>query len=200
MRVKSITKWLPHCSVVAAWMSGIVQRCLNEKQIHKLFWKCIMVSPRDDVLGWSGIGLIFTRSQEGTQLGQLTQTGQIKEVIHAVWLHARFWVRELARGRWIMAEECAGHQAVRESCSVYLLVLGILLISFIVVTICFLWCSVKLPLSWCSVKLPLSRPRILHRVLRRTPSHSPPHPSGGRGQQPRGYLLPVGAKPWQMRR
>jgi len=43
-----------------------------------------MVSPRDDVLGWSGIGLIFTRSQEGTQLGQLTQTGQIKEVIHAV--------------------------------------------------------------------------------------------------------------------
>jgi len=32
------------------------------------------------VLGSVGIGLIFTRSQEGTQLGWLTQNGQIKGV------------------------------------------------------------------------------------------------------------------------
>ena len=58
--------------------------------------------------------------------------------------HPRCWVGELAGGSLITAQECAGHWAVRESCSVYLLVL----ICIIVVTVRFLHCSVKLSLSW----------------------------------------------------
>jgi len=35
----------------------------------------------DDVLGWARTGLIFTRNQEGTQLGGVTQPGQTEQGI-----------------------------------------------------------------------------------------------------------------------
>jgi len=54
-------------------------------------------------LGSAGIGLIFTRSQEGTQPGWVTQTGQTNRVFDTVTHHAGFWAEELAGGRLITA-------------------------------------------------------------------------------------------------
>jgi len=47
-------------------------------------------------LGSARIGLIFTRIQEGTQPGQLTQTGQTNGVFNTVGCHAQCRVGELA--------------------------------------------------------------------------------------------------------
>jgi len=51
------------------------------------------------------------------------------------------------RGEGVMALECVGHQAVRVALCISLFVLYILLISISVVTLPFVCCSVKLPLS-----------------------------------------------------
>jgi len=79
-------------------------------------------------------------------------------------------VGELGGGKAVAAWECAGHWAVRAALCILLFVLYILLISIIVVTIGFVCCSVKLSLSWPVSFLPFSY-------------HSPPHPSGGRGER-----------------
>jgi len=93
-------------------------------------------------------GLIFTRSQEGTQAGGLTQPGQTEQGIP---YHVRScWVPgggELARGKGVTTQEKAGHWAVRVALCISLFVLYILLISIVVVTVPFVYCSVKLPLS-----------------------------------------------------
>jgi len=81
-----------------------------------------------------------------------------------------------------MAQECAGHQAVRDSCSVYSLSFYIL-ISIVVVTVHFLCCSVKLSLS-----RPTSFTFFFCVLL--------PTPAGeGMLERPRGPWLPAGAKP-----
>jgi len=94
----------------------------------------------------------FTRiNRKGTQPGRLTQTGQTKWVFYTMYHHAQFWMGELAgvgAGKLIAAQECAGHKAVRAAPLISLFVFCILLISIIVVTVCFVCCSVKLPLFW----------------------------------------------------
>jgi len=66
------------------------------------------------VLGSVRTGLNFTRSQEGTQLGWLIQTGQTKQGIR---YHVpSCWVPcgELAGvGSLVASRECTGHRAVR---------------------------------------------------------------------------------------
>ena len=79
----------------------------------------------------------------------------------------------------------AGHQAVRESCSMYSLgvLLYILLISIIVVSVRFLCCSVKPSLSQ-----PMRFASFFPILL--------PTPVGeGAIERPCGSLLPAGAKP-----
>jgi len=61
--------------------------------------------------------------------------------------HAEFWVGELARGKLIVAQEHAGHWAVRVALCISLFVLYTLLISTTVVTVHFACCSAKPPLS-----------------------------------------------------
>jgi len=99
------------------------------------------------VLRSAGIGLIFMRSHEGTQPGGLTQTGQSKALFNTLWHRAPVWVGELAGGRWITAQEHAGHRVVREF-SEYSLDFLYILTSIIVVSVHFLCYSVKLSLSW----------------------------------------------------
>jgi len=52
----------------------------------------------DNVCDLTRTGLIFTRSQEGTQPGWLTQTGQTNGVFDTMCHHALFQVGELAPG------------------------------------------------------------------------------------------------------
>jgi len=118
------------------------------------------------VLGSARTGLMFTRSQEGTQLGWLTQTGQTEQGIQYHVPSCWVLVGELAGGKAVTARECAGHRAVRVALCISLFVLYILFISIVVVTV---------PFVCCSVKLPLSRPTSVFFSF-----HSPAHPSGGR--------------------
>jgi len=118
-----------------------------------------------NVLGSAGIGLIFTRSQEGTQQGRLTQTGQLAySLLCAMMLGAgwRSWPGEVNHGlgvRWALGGETVA------LCIPLFLYIG--LISIVVVAVRFLCRSVKLPLS-----RPTSFPFFCN---------SPPHPSEGRG-------------------
>ena len=50
------------------------------------------------VLGWAGTGVIFTRSQEGTQSGQLTQTSQTNGLFDTMCHHDGFWGGDLVTG------------------------------------------------------------------------------------------------------
>jgi len=70
------------------------------------------------VLGSARVGLIFIRSQEGTQPNGLTQTGPKNAVFDTMCHHAGCWRGELAGGRWTAAREPLG---IRwwESCSSY---------------------------------------------------------------------------------
>ena len=61
--------------------------------------------------------------------------------------HVRLQGRSWPGGKLITARECTGHQAVRVVLCISLFVLYILLISIVVVTVCFIFCSVELPLS-----------------------------------------------------
>jgi len=68
------------------------------------------------------------------------------------------------------SSEHAGHRAVRVDLCISLFVLYILHISIVVVTAPYVCCSVKLPLSQLMSFFPFS-------------FHSPPHPSGVRGDR-----------------
>jgi len=97
------------------------------------------------VLGLARTGSTFTKSQEGTQPGQLTQTGQRDRVFNTM-----CWVSDGGAGqggKLIVAREHVGHWAVRVTLCISLFVLYILLMSIIVITVHFVHCSVKLPLS-----------------------------------------------------
>ena len=65
------------------------------------------------ILHLAGIGIIFTRSREGTQLGRLTQNGQTNEVFDTMWHHAGFWLGELGGRKAVAARERTGHWVVR---------------------------------------------------------------------------------------
>jgi len=115
------------------------------------------------VLGFARTGLIFTRIQEGTQPGQ-TEQGIPYHVPSCRVLAGG----ELGGGNSVVARECAA-AAVHESCSLRsVFVLCILVIGIVVVTVLFVCCSVKLPLSRPTRFLPVS-------------FHSPPHPGRRRG-------------------
>jgi len=79
------------------------------------------------VLDSARTGLIFTRSQEGTQLGELTQTGQTELGIRYHELPCWVPVGELDRGKSVAAWERVGHRAVRAALCILLFVLYILL-------------------------------------------------------------------------
>jgi len=53
----------------------------------------------DFVLGSARTGLIFTTSQEGTQLGPLTQTGQTNLVFDTMCHHATAWPFVVSQGQ-----------------------------------------------------------------------------------------------------
>ena len=123
-----------------------LQDCiLNYIKINS-FRYCVFYRFYSIVLGMAGIGLIFTRSQEGTQPGWLTQTGQTK---WGIWYRVmscsvpsgaagqgrgQLWLGTVLGIRWW------------ESCSVHSI--AFLLISIVVLSVRFLCCSVKLSLSW----------------------------------------------------
>jgi len=91
------------------------------------------------VLGLARTGLIFTRSQEGTQANGLTQPGQTEQGIRHRVLPCWVLVGELAGGKFIMARECAGNRGVRIALSMLLFFLYILLMCIVVVTVRFLF-------------------------------------------------------------
>jgi len=133
------------------------------------------------VLGSARTGLIFTRNQEGAQPGGLAQLqpGQTEQGIPyhvpSCWVPVRgvaLW--ELSR--W---SEARGAGPVRESGSVLRSVLScFLLICIVVVTVPFVCCSVKLPLSGPTSFLPVY-------------FHSPPHRGGGRSGRVALFLPPA---------
>jgi len=88
---------------------------------------------------------------------------------------------ELGGGKGVAALEASG-RTVRVALCILLFcfVLCILLICIVVVTV---------PFVCCSVKLPLSRPTSFYLFS----FYSPPHPGGGRGS-PVALLLPAAAK------
>jgi len=59
--------------------------------------------------------------------------------------------RELAGEKLIVAQEHAGHWAVRVALCILLFAFYILRISITVVTVCFICCSVKLPLPQLTI-------------------------------------------------
>ena len=85
------------------------------------FWLVCLVfpyCPLVTVLGSARTGLIFTRSQEGTQPGGLTQPGQTEQGIP---YHVpSCWVRvgEFGRREGVAARECAA-AAGSKSCSLH---------------------------------------------------------------------------------
>ena len=116
---------------------------------------------------WPGQGQFSPEaSREHSQSGWHKLARQ-NEVLDTMCLHAGFqWGSWL--GKTVAAWECAGHHVVRVALSVLLFVLYILLICIVVVTVHFICCSVKLPLSRPTIFLPFC-------------FSSPPCPSGGRG-------------------
>ena len=99
-----------------------------------------------DVLGLDGTGLIFTRSQEGTQKGRLTQTGQTDWSIRYHVPLCSVLSGGAGQGE-VNSGSGARWSSGGESCSVHFAVWYIPLISIVVVTLCFVCCSVKLPSS-----------------------------------------------------
>jgi len=100
----------------------------------------------ESVLGSARTGLIFTRIQEGTQPRRLTQTGQTKQDIP--YRGPSCWVPVGELGGWkaVSPRKHVGHRVVRVALCISLFVLCIL-ISIVVVAVCFVCSSVKLPLS-----------------------------------------------------
>ena len=98
------------------------------------------------VLTLAGIGLIFTRSQERTQPGWLTQTGQTNRVFDAVCSHAQFRGGELPGGEVNHRREACWALGGERVALCIPLVLYSLSISIIAVSVCVLCCSVKLSL------------------------------------------------------
>ena len=102
----------------------------------------------ENVLGLARTGLIFTGIQEGTQLGGLTQPGQTEQGIP-------YYVPSClvpVGGSWAGGTHSRLGSAwqwwsVRADLRVLWFVLCILLICIVVVTVPFVCCSVKLPLS-----------------------------------------------------
>jgi len=124
--------------------------------------------PFSGVQGSARTGFIFTRIQEGTQPGGLTQPGQTEQGIPYHVLSCRVLVGgELGSGKSVKAQEPMA-AAGGKSSAFHCFVLCILLICIIVVTVPFVCCSFKLPLCRPTRFLPVS-------------FHSPPHLSGGRG-------------------
>jgi len=80
---------------------------------------------------------IFTRSQEGTQPGRLTQTGQTNGVLDTMCCHAGFCVGELSCG--LGARWASGGERVALSIPLtflYSLLIGIAVVSFAVLLNC----------------------------------------------------------------
>jgi len=126
-------------------------------------------------------GLIFTRSQEGTQLDRLTQPGQTEQGIR--YRVPSCWVLVGAAGRAVRQSRSGAHRAPgSESCSVRVTIYSVYspywYCSF---TVCFICCSVQLPLSrsrsFCLFLSPLLPTPVWGEVVER----------------PRGPLLPASA-------
>jgi len=76
------------------------------------------------VLSSAEIGLIFARSGESTQPGQLMQTSQTNGVFNMMWLHAQYLNGRASQERVNDARGKAGHWAKRKfHCIFFLLIL-----------------------------------------------------------------------------
>jgi len=138
------------------------------------------------VLGLARTGLIFTRIQEGAQLGGLTQTqpGQSR-VFHTVCHRAGFqWGGGGTAGTHSRLGS-AGASPVQENSSV----LRTLFCGFVLCNPLFCIVVVPVPFVCYSVKLPLSRPTGFCLFS----FHSPPHPGRGRGGRV-ALLMPAAAE------
>ena len=99
------------------------------------------------VLGLARTGLIFTRSQDGTQPGQTKQG--IRYHVPSCWVwRGGGQGGPTPGGRLVVAQEHMEHRAPRVALCISHFVWYILFVSIIVVTVCFICCSVKLPLPW----------------------------------------------------
>jgi len=127
------------------------------------------------VLGLARTGLIFTRIQEGAQLGGLTQSQNGQREPGIPYHVPSCWVPVGGAARWELTRGLGGLSggAVRESGSV----LRALFCGFVQCNSLFCIFAVPVPFVCCSVKLPLSRPTSFCLFS----FHSSLHPGGGRG-------------------
>ena len=96
------------------------------------------------VLDLARTGLISTRSQERTQPVGWPKRAKQNRVLGTMCRHAGSWLGGAGQGEGSLG---LGHRAVRVALWISLFVLYILYTSIIVVTVCFVCCSVELPLS-----------------------------------------------------
>jgi len=107
---------------------------------------------RPVVLGLARTGLIFTRIQEGAQPGGLTQPQPGQTELGIPYHVPSFWVLMRGAGWWDLSRGLGARGAgpVRSGKAalwVVLFVLCFVLICIVVVSVPFVCCSVKLPLS-----------------------------------------------------
>ena len=123
----------------------------------------------DNVLGSARTVLIFTRIQEGTQSGRLTQPDQTKQDIRYHVLSC--WVPGEGswRGEGSGCSSGACGALGGESCSVHF-------------AVCFVYSPYLYCLCYCSLRLLFCQTAHIptHEILPFS-FHSPPQPSGGRG-------------------
>ena len=139
-----------------------------------------MVLANQLVLGSARIGLIFTRSQEGTQPGWLTQTGQTKQGIQYHVLSCSVLSGEAG---WREVNSGSGAPGIGRQELLCAFPLFLLCILIVVATVHFVCSSVKLPLSW-----PMSSAVFFLSILLPNPA------GGGVTEQPCGPLLPARTK------
>jgi len=131
--------------------------------ISKWSFPCYKLCP---VLELARKGLIFTRNQKDTQLGQLKQTGQIKQDIRYYVLSCSVLNGGAGWGEVNSGSGACGASG-SESCSVHFR--GLFCISFLSVLLLLLFNSFAVLLN-----CPCPDPRVLPFSFR-----SPPHPSMG---------------------
>ena len=159
-----------HLCVQHSWDLSRIQQILNI--IHWI-----------PVLGLARTGLIFTRSQEGTQPDRPTQTGQTEQGIR---YHVPpCWVPGGGAG-WGEGSYGSGACGAPggESCSVHFTVL-----------FCIFFLSVLLLLLFISFAVLLNWPYPNPWVFALFSSHSPPHPSGGSGDRATAWTFVAGDRP-----
>jgi len=112
--------------------------------MRKNFFTLTVMEHWNSVLGSARTGLIFTRIQEGAQPGGLTPPGQTEQGIP---YHVRSCWVPVERNGVSGTHSRLGSTVAGAALWVVMFVLCFLLICIVVITVPFVCCSVKLPLS-----------------------------------------------------